>query len=296
EQGMKDACQAHVKRNPYHRDLLSRLIESEESEAVAEVLTWDSDVLYEMMIYRDESYQGIFLKLISKQWFSLANKFLNVVGPRTGISQPNLIMDNPQKVIYTLLNQAGPLSTEQNDLICAIVGNNPYLLTGCTVDYYESHEDPPLHFTLRKGFDETFEKMLVLCYRLGPQDQNVALATNSKGQTLLSLAISLRRVSLIKALREYCQRTYVSLGSSFSSYVLESIQTSQTTIVQEIVAFRSDCYSPGVDMRCIEAAIEKGILKILEIIWPHFETTEYDLTQLFAYQLSLPNLKGERGL
>ncbi|HVW99658.1 MAG TPA: BTB/POZ domain-containing protein, partial [Candidatus Babeliaceae bacterium] len=266
---MKTACQTHLKRNSYQfRDLLFQLIESEDSEAVTEVLKWNQDVLYEMMTYQDANRQGIFLKLISKQWLSLAAKFLNA-GTSIGMSQSHLI-DKPQEAIYELLNQKGPLSAEQNDLICAIVGNNSYMLT----QQNYPQEDPPLHYALRRGLNETFVKMLALC------NQNVALATNSKGQTLLSLAISLKRISLIKALRERCQRVKGSLSSSFSSYVLEGIQTSQPAIVQEIVAFPGDRYNSRIDMRCIEAAIEKGVLKILEIIWPHFETTDYDLAQL----------------
>lgn len=301
-QELKQTCHLYARNNPHQfRALLSQSVDFGDPDIVEEILTWERNTLSQMMTYQDSDRRQLFSKLLEKGWIELADQFLQA-GTRIGLSLRNLV-PNVQEAIYQLLDQTTPLSPEQDRLLWALINNDPYCLTSNPFSLTSASrhhrrspqrkfkvlpslpgETPypqervhqkgsPLHVALSNGLDETFEKMVQLCSSkrvscfFGPQEEN-----------LLMLAISSKKLPALQTLKRHCENLQSSLDY-FTIYVLESIKTLQLPIVQAILAFPCRS-SQHVDLKCIQAAIEIGGPKLLEILWPHYHPSSYELDQV----------------
>ncbi|MCE5316568.1 MAG: ankyrin repeat domain-containing protein [Parachlamydia sp.] len=264
---LKSACQTYAQNNSYQvRSLLSQLIEEEEYDAFSEVLTWNRDCLYQMMQYSDGSQRTPFTRLLEKQKFGLAAQYLNAAR-KSELRTYNLIA-KPQEAIFEILGKEKP-SPEQNELVKAIAQSSPEALT------QSGRQEPPLHLAVRMGWDQTFEDMLSAttgsvynCY--------------AGNQTLLSLAISLKRIAAIQAMKKQMQSQPMSEDEA-RRYVKESVETDNLAVVEEVVKLPCRSYGNNpqrVDRACIEAVIRKGTLTILSALWPQFSANSDDAAQL----------------
>lgn len=263
---LKSACQIYAQQNSYQvRALLSQLIEEDEMDAFAEVLKWNRDCLYQMMQYSDGN-RNPFNRLLEKQKFGLAVQYLEAA-KKAEMRTYNLV-SNPQEAVYQLLSGEKP-SADQNALIKAIAQNNPEILTN---SHYQRPETP-LHLAVRKGWDETFEEML--------KAANSVHNCYAGNQTLMSLAISLKRIAAIQAMKKQMQPLS---EDEARRYVKESIETDNPAVVQEVLSLPCKGYYQNppqrVDRACIEPVIRKGSLAILGLLWPHFTANREDAAQL----------------
>lgn len=264
---LKNACQTYAQQNSYQvRPLLSQLIEEEEWDAFGEVLKWNRDCLYQMMQHSDGS-RTPFHKLLEKQKFGLAAQYLEAA-KRTELRTYNLVA-NPQEAVFQLLSGEKP-TKDQNALIKAIAHSQPEILTNSSYQRQET----PLHVALKKGWDETFEEML-------KGTSNNVYNCYAGNQTLMSLAISLKRIAAIQAMQKQMQP--ISEDEA-RRYVKESVDTDNPAVVHEALALPCKGYYQNtpqrVDRACIEAVISKGSLAILRLLWPHFTSNREDAAQL----------------